>query len=249
MNIRWPLGLIAVSITGKTVDACLSQMEQGEKQGADVFELRLDLMPSECQKQILMEVTRRAGNDPSLKYILTYRRASHGGPETVSDEISNSFWIKVFSTFPEAVARAFLIDWEFELVLSLREKQKISGTTIPWERIMVSRHDMKSTPDYLTLCRWLTEMALLPSGPMKIACMSNSAEDNERIVDLFRRNITNKPLVAIGMGPIGMETRLGWHRYGALLTFGRLEGHAVSAPGQPKVSLLATIRDPHRNTA
>ncbi|MES3005380.1 MAG: type I 3-dehydroquinate dehydratase [Patescibacteria group bacterium] len=234
----WPSGLIAASITGPTTEKCWDQIEKALEMRADTLEFRFDSMEQDCQQDILHMLPEFH----KVRFILTHRIASHGGPAWNTVDHSLSFWANIFSCHPNVIALAFLIDWEWEIVFQIHSRHELSGTIIPWKKVLVSRHDMLHTPSEPTLRYMLGQMSSSRAGAMKFAFMSNSSEDNARILKLYSWNTSAKPVIAIGMGAIGIETRLKWLLYSALLTFGRID-QTGSAPGQPLVSRLVQLRE------
>lgn len=231
-------GLTAVSILGPTTEEAKQQLLEASRLGVDVAELRLDRMEETCRIFFLtsLVVLSRMYH---LRFILTYRRKTHGGAPGITNAVSFLFWVELFRDFPMAVSTASWIDWEFELVQELQGRSVLEGISIPWAKIIVSMHDFKKTPANLALFGKFRKMLASPAGVVKVACLSQGARNNRRLFRLYESS--DKPLIVIGMGEHGLETRMRFREFpNALLMFGRL-GHHGSAPGQPLVSeLIAT---------
>jgi len=96
-------------------------------------------------------------------------------------------------------------------------------------KIIISYHNFNETPGLQDLYSIVETCYELGADVAKIATMVNSNADNARILSLY--NI-QKPLVALGMGHIGMITRLMAPFLGAEFTFASMDEGEPTAPGQ-----------------
>ncbi len=109
-------------------------------------------------------------------------------------------------------------------------KIKVAG------KVIRSFHDYKRTPslEYLDqLIKTILKQKALP----KVATMINSVEDLYTIAKLQKKY--GRKIIAIGMGELGMMTRV-YNQ--SLLTFAGLSRTTTSAPGQLTIKALKTTR-------
>lgn len=236
-------GLVAVSIMGPSPDEVVAQLKYAAIQKAEVVEFRFDQMEESVQILVLSWIPNlRSMFD--LKFLLTYRRASHGGEKRATDAASIKFWEKVFQHHYKALGKVEWLDWEYELLRHFDEKcgGKVKGVSIPWIKVIVSYHNFDETPDVKPLFEKFKQLLATEAFAVKVACMSHSNADNERLFRLYAAS-PKRMLIVIGMGEKGKPTRLKWRKFNnSLLTFARLNEKG-SAPGQPTVTeLLADLK-------
>jgi 3-dehydroquinate dehydratase-1 len=95
-------------------------------------------------------------------------------------------------------------------------------------RVIISWHCFGKTPDEKDIYEIVDSLYTAGADVAKIACLSNSKKDCARLMNLYS-NYNN--LVAIGMGPVGVITRIAAISLGAPFTFASV-AEATSAPGQ-----------------
>ena len=79
---------------------------------------------------------------------------------------------------------------------------------------------------------------------VKVATMVNSNKDVRNILNLIRNYHNQVPLIAIGMGELGIETRTKGPKLGSYLTYGCVNNGKIASPGQISIR---TIRDAWKN--
>ena len=109
-------------------------------------------------------------------------------------------------------------------------------------RLVASNHDFNKTPDKAEMIRRLRMMDDAGADILKIAVMPRDASDVLDLLDVTRmmnEGLTDKPLITMSMGQLGMITRIAGETFGSAVTFGSM-GQA-SAPGQIDAAKLKEI--------
>lgn len=105
-------------------------------------------------------------------------------------------------------------------------------------RVIVSHHDFAKTPETAALQAWMERFAA-EADLLKIACQVNRPDDNIRLLALLEH--PPRPLVVIGMGPLGRITRLAAPLLGSPFTFASRRPGAETAAGQFDAATLARL--------
>jgi 3-dehydroquinate dehydratase-1 len=196
----------------------------GEASGdlpADIVEVRLDLVGWEAPDwPVLCE--RLNERTPVL---FTLRMAEEGGRWDRPEQ-------ERLSLYREALPRVSGID--IELRSGLREAL-CREAAAAGRSVVVSYHDFEGTPGRLELVHAVDRIEACPGAIAKIATMLETPEDESRLRALLtpRRKM---PLCILGMGPLGVQTRMTYPGLGSCLTYGYLDESA--APGQVHASEL-----------
>lgn len=93
---------------------------------------------------------------------------------------------------------------------------------------IVSHHDFLSTPDNLEEIH--AQLCQCDPDIVKIAVKANSPADNFRILKLIAESET--PTIGIGMGEVGIPTRVLAGKFGSPFTFATFHHERTMAPGQ-----------------
>ena len=203
--------LVCVSLAAEMAEA-LAAMRRAAALGADMVELRLDLMPGFDLEALLRE--------RPLPVIVTYRPKRAGGAYTGSEG-------ERLATLRRAIALgAEYVDAEKDVVHDLRGYGKA--------RIIVSRHEFEEVTESLPLRRLYDGLAATGADIIKIAVTAKRIEDNLEVLELLRHS--DRPTIALAMGEAGVVSRILAGRYGGFLTFAALDGAAPVAPGQISLS-------------
>lgn len=96
-------------------------------------------------------------------------------------------------------------------------------------KVIVSYHNFKRTPDRAELDKIVSWCFESGADIAKIACQVRSERDNAQILGLLS---DPRPLVVIGMGPIGKITRIVGPSLGSRFTYASLEEGEETAEGQ-----------------
>lgn len=207
-----PAPAIVASLSGDASAKALA----AEKQGADIIEVRLDLVDDDPLKVIKM-----VRNSTRLPIIATNRMREEGGsfPGTEMERIK---------LLLKAAKWANLVDIELRAKFRDLFLQNID------KPVIISYHDFQGMPSYKVLKSILEEIINAGADVAKIAVTPKSLADNLALLNLLLE--TSHPTCMIGMGDVGRHLRAVAPLYGSVLTYGYL-GEAT-APGQMSVSKL-----------
>lgn len=96
-------------------------------------------------------------------------------------------------------------------------------------KVIISYHNYENTPSSSELDKIVAESKTKRADLIKLACQINDVKDNGRLLCLYSKN---EPILAIGMGELGMITRVAALKMGAPFTFARGNALNEAAPGQ-----------------
>ena len=184
--------------------------------GCDVVELRLDRMDVDGGD---WESAARALGAAGYPVIATLRIPEEGGEWQGGDEARLPY-------FERALTCCAAVDIELRssLCAALAGLAEAQG-----KALIVSHHDYEQTPG-LEVLQAVEQRAALSAGVVvKIAVRVQIAADVE-CLKLFLAQPRQQPLCLIGMGDLGIPTRLEFPSLGSCLAYGHLDGS--TAPGQ-----------------
>lgn len=190
-----------------------SRLDAG--QGIDLLELRLDCLGGHLDRaQCLAESESR------LPILVTARGAAEGGGDPGLDLAGRAALYNRFLPYASA------IDIELADAVSLAgivADARASGTLV-----IISRHDFQKTPDRQAIAALRGQALATGADIFKLASHMTSADDIARLLRL----VTEHPgeTAAMGMGSLGMPTRLLLACAGSRLNYGYLS--RPNAPGQ-----------------
>ena len=105
-------------------------------------------------------------------------------------------------------------------------------------KVIISYHNYKETPDNIILNKIVAEAQSLGADLVKLACQVNEVTDNARLMGLYAQKIS---ILSIGMGKLGMITRVAALKMGAPFTFAKGNSTKEAAPGQLSENQLKSI--------
>lgn len=188
---------------------------------ADLYEIRGDFV-----RDLDLLMILRARLKP---LVFTCRSVSEGGKFPDDDPRRRLILL-------EAVKRGFdYVDIEF------RSQYHDVMVEKAGEGLIVSYHDLAGTPDNLRSL--YDRMCAAGADIVKIVTTPRSIGDVGQLLALAEQvaGEDSPPLIALGMGPLGVLTRILAGRYEAPFTFGSAAVGVESAPGQIPASLLADL--------
>jgi len=108
-------------------------------------------------------------------------------------------------------------------------------------KLIVSCHDYRKMPALGAVYR---RLARLPVQVVKVAGQAKQLRDNLRVFRALKANRRKRPrLVALGLGPSGMPSRLLGLRWGSRFTYASPSNQFAAAPGQlPAEVMRSTYR-------
>lgn len=208
--------VIGVVSSRETLDRPVSM----ELSGADVVEIRVDLVGADAPWLSYSRELRSRG----LSVLLTIRDASEGGLWAGTGKDREALYAQAL---PEVAA----IDIElrhpsFPAVVA---QARAAG-----RKVIGSFHDFIRTPPIDML-----EQILKKGGDadiVKVAALTQTPADVEVLKALLARR-GGRPVCALGMGPLGLSSRIELARAGSCLVYGYAD--VPNAPGQPSCAELA----------
>ena len=262
-SIPAPGGLpaVAVSLTGPSLAQARSQARSAIDAGADVLELRVDLLEEtgalaapdpldaataaaqvlECLRG-LGEIIAADGADAGAgaPLLLTCRTAAEGGRAHLDDTAYGSLLRSVLDGLTDWTPerRPAAIDVEVQRGCLPQVCAQAHALSID---VVASFHDFEATPADEVLEEVLARMAREGADLAKIAVWPTSADDVARLLGVCARATAGAgtglgvPVAAMSMGALGAVSRVA-PAFGAALTFAVVpdeQGQArASAPGQ-----------------
>ena len=189
--------------------------------GADLVEVRLDLLPADPIK-----VIRRVREATDLPIIATNRMALEGGGFRGGED-------ERIDILAEASAWSDLVD--VELRADGRDRL-LEMVDVP---VIISYHDFQGMPSINATRSILAEIFEAGADIAKLAVTPASLED---CLDLMRLlHNARAPTSLLGMGDVGRHMRFLAPIYGSVLTYGYIG--TSTAPGQIPVKTLRGVLD------
>ena len=228
---------IIIPIVAITKEQIINQAKTISKTKHDIIEWRAD------HYNDIQNIEQTTQTLTQLKTILTkpilftLRTAKEGGQKQISNENYKNLYKKIIET-----KQIDLIDIEIYTddnivteLINTAHKNKI--------QVIASSHNFNETPQKEEIIKTLIKMDNLNADILKIAVMPNTKTDVLELLqatDIMTQK-TQKPLITISMGKIGMITRLCGQIFGSYATFASVE--KSSAPGQIDVEELEIVLD------
>ena len=217
--------MLCVSIVEASVEEARRAIDEAERAGAFV-ELRIDALDPEVRRdpQIIASLVR------GRPAILTHRRPVDGG---LSETAEAERLAHLASAARQSGA------W---CDIELDSADAIDRLELDRSRVLVSHHDLESTPD--DLAGVVDRLLAVPVAMAKVATMAVRTSDQfAHVEQLERARTAGRSLVAIAMGEKGTATRILGPAWGAPFTFCAVTSGRESAAGQVP---LSAMRDRYR---
>ena len=263
-SIPGPGGLpaVAVSLTGPSLAQARSQARSAVGAGADVLELRVDLLEEtgavaapdpldaatvaaqvlECLRGLREAIDTTDGADAGSPVLLTCRTAAEGGRAHLDDAAYGALLRSVLDGLADWAPerRPAAIDVEVQRGCLPQVCTQAHGLGVD---VVASFHDFEATPADEALEEVLARMAREGADLAKIAVWPTSADDVARLLGVCARATAGAgersglgvPVAAMSMGALGAVSRVA-PAFGSALTFAVVpdeQGQArASAPGQ-----------------
>lgn len=230
---------ICVPITGKDISEIIQDAYFAKKMNPDIVEWRGDYFSEftniESVKKGLKAIRKIFIDIP---IIFTFRSGKEGG----NVNVDTKYYIEINKAIIETEL-ADIIDVELftgdENVINLINAAHKSGTAV-----IVSNHDINSTPKKEEIVARLCKAQKLGSDISKIAVMPRCAEDVIILLDATRimnERYAIRPISTMSMSQKGIISRISGEVFGSDLTFG--SGLKASAPGQISAVELREIME------
>ena len=203
----------------------LDEVEKAEKAGADLLEIRIDLLD---KKEDVRRFFKDVNDATSLPIIATARMRSEGGSFVGSEQKRISMLLSVLE-YADAVDIELRAAKRGVVIENARERGIVS---------IVSYHDFAGTPPKEQMLGILREAHRIGDIP-KLAVMALSLSDVPLLLEVTLQ--AQKPLCTVAMGSLGKHSRVIAPLYGSALTYGHVG--TAKAPGQLSVRELRTALD------
>jgi 3-dehydroquinate dehydratase / shikimate dehydrogenase len=199
--------MICVSIGRGRHRHIIAEHRHLAEQGAKLVELRLDYINGAVN-------IKRLITDRPCAVVVTCRRSADGGKWTGTEE-----------------SRQLLLRTAIAEGIEYVDLEEDTASRVPRfgkTKRIVSFHDFRKTPDNLDEIH--RRLSRLDPDIIKIATMANHPSDNVRILDMVRK--AKIPTIGLGMGDIGVPTRVLAGKFGAPHTYATFHSERALAPGQ-----------------
>jgi 3-dehydroquinate dehydratase-1 len=206
------------SIVASIVKAPVDTAIKAKQLGADLLELRIDLMDADARKTLLD--LKKLG----LPVIITNRMKQEGGAWEGSEAERVQ---RLISLLP--LADAVDIELCAEDRDAVVKKANSMGKTV-----IISTHDFQRTPGYEIMMGVIREAFEAGADIAKLAVMPHSFEDVLRLLEVTLHS--RYAVCTIAMGDIGRHSRVIAPIYGSVMTYGYAD--TPTAPGQLRVDEL-----------
>ncbi|MFH1747993.1 MAG: type I 3-dehydroquinate dehydratase, partial [Planctomycetota bacterium] len=212
--------LLAVVLVRAEPPLC-EQVSAARRAGADLVELRVDCINDE------QAVAELLAGPHELPFILTIRARAEGGQWNASEARRAALLAKLAALRPE------YIDIEYACQAELMAPCGVLSDSQRTHQLMLSHHNLHDTPNDLDPV--FEQLSASGADVIKAVFTAHDATCAFRVLEQLRRNVRHRPTIALAMGEAGVLTRVLAAKYGAFLTFARLEPGVVSASGQPTI--------------
>ncbi len=206
--------------------ASIEAAQSAGKLGADILELRVDMLDS-CYRtgEKVSSVIRQLKKEVKLPVILTIRSSNEGGMAKIADG-------RRLDIFREAISETDLVDIE---ISSDRINSKvIELAKTRNKKVILSFHNFEKTPALSYLKDQAEKARDMGCDILKIAAMANNMEDVRRLLNFC--SIWEKTKISVmSMGYLSEISRLTGFLFGSCLTYGFIE--------QPVASGQLSVKD------
>lgn len=222
-------------IVGVMKRLSISDAERAKECGADIIELRVDLLEGE-EKSIEKVKEFAALLRAAVPVIVTNRREEEGGSFTGTEEERIGMLDSILETADAVDVEFFAPESGKRALIAKAERLRVP--------VILSFHDFNGMPSREELWRILTEMYREGGSIAKIAVTPKTISDALFLLNLtYNLSSEGKFVVTIGMGPVGRHLRVIAPLYGSALSYGYIEGEEGVAPGQFSVKELRHIME------
>ena len=209
----------------KTVEEAKILEEEAERKDADLIEIRLDLLNSDTNLEDIKSHT-------DMVKIGTLRSSNQGGMFSCSEEAR-------FQTLLNASRAGFdYIDIE-DSVENL--EIKIKSIKELGSKIIVSHHNMESTPTLSELENILDRNSQFKGDVYKIVTTAKSIEDSLIALSFLNTASKNFNIVCFAMGDYGRISRVASPFFGGFFTMASIKKEDETAKGQLTIDDLKII--------
>lgn len=227
---------ICVPVVGRTIEEICAQAKNVAAAEPDLVEWRVDFFEDifNCEKasEALQALAEILGDIPLL---FTFRSSLEGGGMTVTAEDYHKL-----NVWASAQPQVSMVDVEGRRA-DLDAKALVDAIHENAVPVVVSNHFFHETPDTAMLNLIFEELEATGADILKLAVMPVNEMDVLRLLKVTTdmKEKTDRPVITMSMGKLGVISRISGSLTGSAMTFGTVG--AASAPGQLPVKDLRTI--------
>lgn len=227
---------ICVPVVGRTAEEICSQAEDIVAVEPDLVEWRVDfyedIFVPEIAEKTLNMLNRILKDIPVL---FTFRSSLEGGERAITAE--EYYALNVWAAAQEGIS---LVDVEGRRA-DLDAKALVEASHAHGTPVVASNHFFHETPETGMLNRVFEELEETGADILKLAVMPQNDRDVLRLLTVTTelKEKTDRPVITMSMGKLGVVSRVSGSLTGSAMTFGTVG--AASAPGQLPVKDLRKI--------
>ncbi len=227
---------ICVPIVGHTEEEIRLQAEEIAAEAPDLAEWRADYYedlsdPEKMKKTagMLSEILK------DIPVLFTFRSSLEGGEREIS--ASEYEKLNILAARQPGIA---MVDVEGRRG-DLDSSSLVSAIHAEGKPVVASSHFFHDTPDSGMLERIFRELEDTGADLLKLAVMPRSEKDVLRLLEVTeeQKRRTDRPVITMSMGRLGVVSRISGSLTGSAVTFGTVG--SASAPGQLPVDILKEI--------
>ncbi|KAL1339786.1 hypothetical protein AAHE18_U065900 [Arachis hypogaea] len=219
--------LVCAVMMAKSVEEALIVMWKAKEAGADLVEVRLDLLKNFNPSHHLQLLI----NNRPLPTLITYRPIWEGGQYDGDESKRQSTLRLAIELGSDFVDVELKVAHEFYKSLGGKKHESV--------KIIVSSHNFENTPSIEELGNLAATIQSVGADIVKIATTALDITDSARVLQVLVHS--QVPMIGIAMGEKGFMTRILSAKFGGFLTFASMEAGIESAAGQPCISDLLDL--------
>jgi len=221
---------MCVPVAATTVRTMLQQIAAIDGQ-VPIIEIRLDYLRlvTAVDVDMLLQTAKQS------QLMITYRDVSYGGQRTVD----SAEWLQIMRQVIDAGVAYIDVDIQRvrRMRYQLRELLQYNTNVRHPARMICSYHNFVSTPQCLHdtwfgRYGWAEALMQMGFGVIKCATQVQSAQDTAELYRLITSAPQSVGVIAVGMGELGVSTRIGSLLAGAEMSFFSWSKKQATAPGQ-----------------
>ncbi len=225
---------ITAPISGKDIAQCVAQAKAAAAGGAQIIELRTDYLDDLSVESVAELIAKIRSVAPNIPLLVTCRDKAEGGAKDYPLDLRLSVLCQA------AQCGADFIDIEFANFKRPEVRQKIqdalAGTPT---RLILSAHQFEGCfADIDTLYDQMK--GAWPQAIVKIVYTAKHINDCFEAFDLLNRT-QGQDRIILAMTEAGQIVRILCAKFGAMLTFARIDESSGTAPGQVTIEQLKEL--------
>jgi len=217
------------SIVGVIASVADFDRAQRLRKPPDLFELRLDRLTGSVyeieEKLTGLFVRQRSRRRIGVPIIITVRDPREGGANKLSLGQRRALLMRFlpWASFVDVELRS---TGRLQTVLTTARKRNV--------RLIISFHDLNSTPDLRSLCTKARRAKSLGASIVKIATRTDNPDQLKRLLDFMKKKPVDLPVSVQGIGKLGRVARRQLMREGCVLNYAGI--NRITVRGQPTLS-------------